>query len=77
MITQILLNGVIAGAIWTLVALGLSLIYNNTRFLNFAHGAVFTAGAYLTFLFKVWIGLSLLTSILLSIFFSMLTQVAT
>jgi hypothetical protein len=36
---QLLLNGVIAGSIYSLVALGFSLIYQTTRFFHFAYGA--------------------------------------
>jgi len=46
MLNQFLLNGVIAGSIYSLVALGFSLIYQTTRFFHFAHGAVYTFGAY-------------------------------
>jgi len=64
---QIIANGIIAGAIYTLVALGFGLAYSTTRFFHFAHGIVFTAGAYFTFLFKVWLGLPLFFSIALAI----------
>lgn len=48
---QVLVNGLIAGAIYALVALGFSLIYSTNRFMHFAHGAVVALGAYLVFLF--------------------------
>jgi branched-chain amino acid transport system permease protein len=50
MLSQLVLNGVIAGSIYALVALGFVLIYSTTRFFHFAHGIVFTAGAYFSFL---------------------------
>ena len=37
---QLLINGIIAGAIYALVASGFSLVYNTCKFVNFAHGAV-------------------------------------
>jgi branched-chain amino acid transport system permease protein len=43
---QIIANGVVAGSIYALVALGLGLIYTAVRFLHLGHGAVYTAGAY-------------------------------
>jgi len=37
---QLLINGLIAGAIYALVASGFSLIYSTNKFIHFAHGAV-------------------------------------
>jgi branched-chain amino acid transport system permease protein len=41
-----LLNGVALGSILALVALGLTIIFGLLGFVNFAHGALFTIGAY-------------------------------
>jgi branched-chain amino acid transport system permease protein len=46
---QLIANGVIAGAIYALVASGFSLIYNVTKMLHFAHGAVLALGAYFVY----------------------------
>lgn len=43
---QFLLNGLIAGSAYALIALSFALIYLPTRFFHFAHGAVFAWGAY-------------------------------
>lgn len=43
---QLLLNGVVAGGIYSLVAVGFALIYRAVRFFNFAHGAVVALGAF-------------------------------
>ena len=53
-----------------LVAIGISFIYKSTRFFHFAHGAIYTAGAYLTFLFNNWLYLPLSYSIALAIILS-------
>jgi branched-chain amino acid transport system permease protein len=50
MINQLLVNGIIAGSIYSLVATGFALIYQTTRFFHFAHGAVYTFGAYFAYL---------------------------
>ncbi len=39
------LNGVVLGSILLLFSLGLTLIYGVGRIVNFAHGALFSAGA--------------------------------
>jgi len=46
MTSQIILNGLIAGLLYSLVALGFSLIYSATRIFHVAHGAIYTAAAY-------------------------------
>jgi branched-chain amino acid transport system permease protein len=56
MLNQLLLNGIIAGSIYSLIALGFSLIYQTTRFFHFAHAAVYTFGAYFAYLFYMQLG---------------------
>jgi branched-chain amino acid transport system permease protein len=47
---QLLLNGLSTGAVYALFALGYTLVFSVLGVINFAHGAVFTLGAYFTFL---------------------------
>ncbi|MEW6042481.1 MAG: branched-chain amino acid ABC transporter permease, partial [Elusimicrobiota bacterium] len=49
MIQQLILNGIIAGSIYALIAIGFTVIYKTVKFFHFAHGVVYTAGAYLTY----------------------------
>ncbi|MCX7981982.1 MAG: branched-chain amino acid ABC transporter permease [Syntrophales bacterium] len=44
------LNGIMVGSVYALVALGLTLEYGILHIPNFAHGVLYTLGAYLTFL---------------------------
>jgi len=55
---QQLTNGLAVGGIYALIALGYTMVYGILRLINFAHGDLFTLGAYL--------GLTLLTSLGLS-----------
>ena len=55
---QQLTNGLTIGSIYALVALGYTMVYGVLKLINFAHGDLFTIGAYL--------GLTLLTSMGLS-----------
>lgn len=57
MLSQLLLNGIIAGATYSLVALGFALVYQSTRFFHFAHGAVYTFGAYFAYFFYIQLGI--------------------
>ena len=47
---QILLNGAASGGVYALVALGYTLIFSVLGVINFAQGALFSLGGYLTFL---------------------------
>ena len=49
MIGQLFLNGLIAGSIYALVALGFTVIYRTVKFFHFANGVVYTAGAYFSY----------------------------
>ena len=44
-----LLNGLLTGAVYALVALGLTLIYGVLHIINFAHGALLTAAMFAAF----------------------------
>lgn len=67
MLDQLILFGIVAGCIYTLVAISFAIIYQITRFFHFAHAAVFTLGPYLTYLFKVWLDIPIFLSIPMSI----------
>jgi branched-chain amino acid transport system permease protein len=47
LLSQLVL-GVVSGALLVLLALGLNLIFGLLEFINFAHGALYMVGAYLT-----------------------------
>ncbi len=48
-IAEAMLNGLLTGAVYALVALGLTLVYGVLHIINFAHGALLT-----TAMFAVW-----------------------
>jgi branched-chain amino acid transport system permease protein len=49
-------NGLVIGAFYGLMALGLSLILNLSGVINFAHGGFLTVGAYLAFVLIPFVG---------------------
>ncbi|WKY79728.1 branched-chain amino acid ABC transporter permease [Leuconostoc lactis] len=54
-ILQQLLNGVILGSIYALLALGYTMVYGIIKLINFAHGDVYMLGAYFGYFFiKIW-----------------------
>jgi branched-chain amino acid transport system permease protein len=73
---QYTISGMSQGSLYALVALGVVLIYRSNRVLNFAHGDVTTAGAFMAFAFlntglPAWAGylLALVFGALLSMTF--------
>ena len=46
---QNLVFGILVGALYGLVALGLSLVFGVTKFLNVAHGELLMFGGYVSF----------------------------
>lgn len=61
-IPQIVLNSIIAGAIYSLVALGFNLIYGTTKFFNLSHGVVGLVGGYVTFYLAKTLGVGVLSA---------------
>lgn len=57
-LATILLNGLQQGAIYVLVAIGLSIILGTLKFVNFAHGALYLIGTYLGLLITLNINIS-------------------
>ena len=51
------LNGLMTGAVYALVALGLTLIYGVLHIINFAHGALLTAAMFAAFFAHKTLGL--------------------
>ena len=58
MFFQQLLNGLTIGGVYSLVALGLTLVYGILHVPNFAHGALYMAGAFVAFYFMESLGLN-------------------
>jgi branched-chain amino acid transport system permease protein len=53
---QELVNGITTGALYSLVALGFSMVYGILKLLNFAHGDLYMIGAYIGFFVIQWFG---------------------
>ena len=58
MLGQVLLSGVLSGALYALVALGLSLIFGVMRVINIAHGPLLMLGAYVTYFLHSQLGMN-------------------
>jgi branched-chain amino acid transport system permease protein len=55
-ILEAVLNGLLTGAVYGLVALGLTLVYGVLHIINFAHGALLTAAMYAAYVARMSLG---------------------
>lgn len=67
MTSQFIINGIISGFTYGLIALSFSVIYTPTRFFHFAHGAVYTWGAYFAYVGAAILSLPLEITLLLAV----------
>lgn len=64
---QLIVNSIIAGAIYSLVALGFNLIYGTAKFFDLGYGALAAVGGYSVFYLYKGLGLNIYVSIVLGI----------
>jgi branched-chain amino acid transport system permease protein len=65
-IQQLIINGLIAGSIYALVAIGFTIIYRTVKFFHFAHGLIYTAGAYLAYTLTLSFSFNIIVSFFLA-----------
>src|SRR3546814_20220286 len=54
---QLLINGLLLGGAYTIISLGLTLIFGVVRVVNFAHGDFLMVGMYLVYLLAAHVGI--------------------
>jgi branched-chain amino acid transport system permease protein len=59
---QFLVNGIVAGSVYALIALGFALIFTASRVFHFAHGAVYTLSAFVGYSALVILNLGTIAS---------------
>lgn len=64
---QLIVNSIIAGAIYTMVALGFNLIYGTAKFFDLGYGALTAVGGYGVFYFYKTLGFNIFLSIILGV----------
>lgn len=64
---QQIVNGLVLGSIYSLVALGITMVYGIMQLPNFAHGHLYMIGAYLTLFMMTVYGFSYWPAILVSV----------
>lgn len=73
---QLTIYGIVVGSIISLGAVGLSLIYGILRFPHFAHGDLFTLGAYMSFVAVVFLNVPVLVALPFGVALTALVAVA-
>jgi len=66
-IAQQVLNGVVMGSLYVLVALGLTLVYGVLVQINFAHADIVTVGAFVAYFYMQYLGGNYLTAIFVAL----------
>ena len=66
MVGQVIISGILSGVLYSMVALGLALIFGVMRIINVAHGPLLMLGAYTTFFLYQRLGLNPYLSVPLS-----------
>lgn len=80
MLTQFLINGIVTGILYSLLAVGFALVYNTTRLFHIVAAAIYVFAAYMFYLFAVTFGMPVwvaaLVAIVLTMGLSLLTDVS-
>ncbi|AKX97986.1 branched-chain amino acid ABC transporter permease [Neomoorella thermoacetica] len=72
---QQIINGLSLGSIYALIALGYTMVYGIIQLINFAHGDIMMAGAYIAFFVVVYLKLNIWWAFLISMIGSALLGV--
>ena len=62
-----LINGLSLGSVYTIIALGYTMVYGIAKMLNFAHGDIIMVGAYVSFCVTNYLGLPAVVSVLAAV----------
>ncbi|NJD77886.1 MAG: branched-chain amino acid ABC transporter permease [Candidatus Methanoperedens sp.] len=73
---QIIINSVVTGSIYVMIAVGLTMIYRVLKFANFSHAELVTFGAYTAYIINVSLGLNLFYGLVVAFFLTGLLGIA-
>ena len=72
LIAQSLVNGVILGTLYLMMAIGFTLVFGVMRIVNFAHGEFYMMGAFAALIGVTWLGLPYALTLALTVVFAIL-----
>jgi branched-chain amino acid transport system permease protein len=67
MFGYLIMTGITTGALYALVALGITVVYKATKAVNFAHGDLFMLGGFIAYTFHVMWGIEYVVSLFLAV----------
>ncbi|MBI4154478.1 branched-chain amino acid ABC transporter permease [Candidatus Woesearchaeota archaeon] len=74
-LTQLLVNGIIAGAIYALMAASFSLIFNIVKFMDLSPGAIFVVSAFSAYFFNIVLKLNFFIAFILALIIAAVTMI--
>ena len=77
MIWQFLINGLITGVLYSLLAIGFALVYNTTRIFHISAAAIYVFAAYVFYVFAAQLGMPILLSGFISVIITMIISLFT
>jgi branched-chain amino acid transport system permease protein len=75
MLGQLLINGIITGALYGIIALGFALVYNTTHVFHVAYAAIYMVAPYFVYSFFSVLGWPLLLAVIIAVILTMLLSV--
>jgi branched-chain amino acid transport system permease protein len=67
MLENLIINGVVTGTFYALLALGIVVVHKATNVINFAHGEMFMMAAFIAYAAHVVVGLDYLASVIFAV----------
>ena len=67
MLAYLILSGITTGALYALIALGITILFKAAGTVNFAHGELFMLGGFLAYTFITMLGIPYLPALVLAI----------
>ena len=71
MLIQFILNGLITGILYSLLAIGFALVYNTTKLFHIVAAAIYVFAAFMFYLFAVTFGLPIISAAFIAIVLTM------
>ncbi len=66
-LAQPILNGILLGGLYALIAIGMSMMFGIVKLVNLAHGDMMILSSYLAMVFTAWLGINPFFSLVLTI----------
>ncbi len=74
---QLIINSMVTGSIYVLIAIGLTMVYRVLKFANFSHAELVTFGAYMAYIVNVSLGMNLFYGAIAAFFLTGMLGIAT